>query len=315
MSYNKSERGMYAPQYYRDFHCIADRCRHSCCIGWEIDIDGDTYEKYKSMPEILPTVALLEDGPCFALGKDGRCPHLDENGLCKIILSHGEDCLSEICRHHPRFYNAVSGARIEAGYGIACEEACRLILTDDRPFSLSKVEELADEDELVPDFDALPFRDHILSRIGAMNGFDALSDALKRDFRIPTPHKTDEWIDFLLSLEILEPDWGQHLQALHTQAPCDPAYAGAFDLYYARLLTYFVYRHVSMSRDEDDLRARLGFCLFSVEMLRALLACEPEPTLEDLAELARRYSAEIEYSEDNTAALIDEFARALTKNS
>ena len=30
-----------APDYYREFHCIADKCRHSCCIGWEIDIDAD----------------------------------------------------------------------------------------------------------------------------------------------------------------------------------------------------------------------------------------------------------------------------------
>ena len=25
------------PSYYKDFKCIADKCRHSCCIGWEID--------------------------------------------------------------------------------------------------------------------------------------------------------------------------------------------------------------------------------------------------------------------------------------
>lgn len=24
------------------FHCIADACRHTCCKGWEIDIDPDT---------------------------------------------------------------------------------------------------------------------------------------------------------------------------------------------------------------------------------------------------------------------------------
>ena len=30
------------PDYYPLFHCIADRCRHNCCIGWEIDIDSRT---------------------------------------------------------------------------------------------------------------------------------------------------------------------------------------------------------------------------------------------------------------------------------
>ena len=32
------------PNYYDKFKCIADRCKHSCCIGWEIDIDDDTME-------------------------------------------------------------------------------------------------------------------------------------------------------------------------------------------------------------------------------------------------------------------------------
>ena len=27
------------------FRCIADACRHTCCKGWEIDIDPDTRVK------------------------------------------------------------------------------------------------------------------------------------------------------------------------------------------------------------------------------------------------------------------------------
>ena len=33
---------IFAPDYYRDFKCSAGNCKHSCCIGWEIDIDEDT---------------------------------------------------------------------------------------------------------------------------------------------------------------------------------------------------------------------------------------------------------------------------------
>ena len=33
-----------APDYYNKFSCIADKCRHSCCVGWEIDIDENTNE-------------------------------------------------------------------------------------------------------------------------------------------------------------------------------------------------------------------------------------------------------------------------------
>ncbi len=27
----------YAPDYYTEFKCIADKCTHSCCVGWEIN--------------------------------------------------------------------------------------------------------------------------------------------------------------------------------------------------------------------------------------------------------------------------------------
>ena len=31
------------------FRCIADACRHTCCKGWEIDIDPNTRAKYAAM--------------------------------------------------------------------------------------------------------------------------------------------------------------------------------------------------------------------------------------------------------------------------
>ena len=32
---------IFAPSYYKKFKCIADKCHHNCCIGWEIDIDDE----------------------------------------------------------------------------------------------------------------------------------------------------------------------------------------------------------------------------------------------------------------------------------
>lgn len=41
------------PDYYPKFSCIADKCKDSCCIGWEIDIDEDTYEFYKHTDGVI----------------------------------------------------------------------------------------------------------------------------------------------------------------------------------------------------------------------------------------------------------------------
>ena len=36
---------LFAPRYYLDFKCIADKCENSCCVVWEIDVD----EIYKNL--------------------------------------------------------------------------------------------------------------------------------------------------------------------------------------------------------------------------------------------------------------------------
>ena len=38
------------PDFYDDFHCLASSCRHSCCVGWEIDVDEDTLQYYQRIP-------------------------------------------------------------------------------------------------------------------------------------------------------------------------------------------------------------------------------------------------------------------------
>ena len=42
------------PSYYKTFQCIADKCEHSCCIGWEIDIDEDSYDYYMGIEVVAP---------------------------------------------------------------------------------------------------------------------------------------------------------------------------------------------------------------------------------------------------------------------
>ena len=44
------------------FRCIADACRHTCCKGWEIDIDPDTRAKYAAtLRDERPEISLDEE--------------------------------------------------------------------------------------------------------------------------------------------------------------------------------------------------------------------------------------------------------------
>ena len=158
-----------APKYYKDFSCKADKCRHSCCVGWEIDIDEKTLENYASLPgedgeRIRKSISKDDGTPHFILTRGGACPHLDENGLCRIITKYGDSMISDICREHPRFYNLTkSGA--EVGIGASCEEAARLILSSD---GYADIEEIGETDAAKDsfDFDPLPERAVIFSILG-----------------------------------------------------------------------------------------------------------------------------------------------------
>ena len=97
------------PNTYPLFRCIADRCRHTCCAGWEIDIDETTLSRYKSLPtdigsRILSSIDFSDGEAHFRLLKDDKCTFLTGNGLCDLMLLTKDDSLlSDICRDHPRY--------------------------------------------------------------------------------------------------------------------------------------------------------------------------------------------------------------------
>ena len=43
---------IYAPKYYGEFACVADKCEHSCCVGWDVYIDSVTMEKYRALDSV-----------------------------------------------------------------------------------------------------------------------------------------------------------------------------------------------------------------------------------------------------------------------
>lgn len=120
------------PDYYPDFQCKAGRCRHTCCAGWEIDIDEDTYENYKKIGgdfgKRLSASVSTDGTPHFILqGEDERCPMLNADGLCDLIIGYGEEALCQICADHPRYINDYWD-RTEIGLGLCCEAAGELVL-------------------------------------------------------------------------------------------------------------------------------------------------------------------------------------------
>lgn len=296
---------LYAPKYYKDFHCIADKCRHSCCIGWEIDVDDDALKKYdaekQSYGEIIRKSIDRDITPHFRLSQDERCPHLGSSGLCNIILNLGEDYLCHICREHPRFYNDTTRGK-EVGIGMSCEEACRIILSSDHYNEIIEVDETGGEpDEL--EFDVLPHREklYLILSDESLPYTEKLS-LISKEYKVsPSSLPDGDWREILSSLEYLSED-DKELFSCYSSNLSTPK---ELEKPLERALAYFIYRHASAAYDEDELRSAIGFCLFSERLLCSLARSYQTHPFTDLARIV---SEELEYSEENTEALKIEFS-------
>lgn len=295
---------LFAPEYYKDFVCIADRCSHSCCVGWEIDIDGATAEKYASLGgayalEIRKSIDDSGDVPHFRLAERERCPHLNCEGLCRIIIEYGEELLCDICREHPRFYNRTARG-MEVGLGMACEEACRIILASDNYKKVVAIGET--HGEVDGEFDAVCHRERIYSVLSdeSINYTERLCRICEEYSLSPALLSDEECRALLGSLEYLD-EAHKELFSCYSSIPETPK---KYEKTLERALAYFVYRHLSSAHDESELREALAFCLFCERLLASLL----KSGAGEYAELARIVSEEIEYSEENTDAIKLEYS-------
>lgn len=288
---------LYAPSYYKDFKCIADKCAHNCCIGWEIDIDEISLEKYKSLkndygPTIMNSIS-FEDTPHFKLCKGDRCPHLDENGLCKIILNYSKDYLCQICAQHPRFYNYTTEA--EVGIGMSCPESARIILTSQNYDEIIEVGQIA-EDPFDIDFDGRVLRGEVYQILkNTTQGYENNLEAIYSKYQIDK--KNDSyWLEILDTLEYLDNE-----SKLLFQNYSSKKRPRGKEKYQERFLAYFIYRHCTEAVDYEDFCKRLSFCLFCERLLASLIYNEDD--LDKIVDIARIISTEIEHSEENTSFL------------
>lgn len=133
------------PEYYDEFSCIASRCKDSCCAGWEIDIDDESYEYYRSVEgpfgdRLRESMFVAEDGGYrFKLKGPKRCAMLNDNNLCDLYTALGEEALCEVCTEYPRF-SLVYGQVEQKALSLSCEEVGRILFGRTEPEQLIDIE-------------------------------------------------------------------------------------------------------------------------------------------------------------------------------
>jgi lysine-N-methylase len=137
------------PRSYHAFRCIGAACEDTCCVGWIVNVDKPTFEKYQSCedPELGPRLHELvtirtdssSDDNYARIDLNGpSCPFLSE-GWCAIQKKLGEAYLPIMCSAYPRVMNMVDDV-LQRSLDLSCPEAARITLLDPDPMQF-------DEDE------------------------------------------------------------------------------------------------------------------------------------------------------------------------
>ena len=269
------------PIFPAAFACRASACRHSCCRGWEIDVDEAALRRYASVPGVLgeklrSAICQDETGAHFQLTEDECCPFLRSDGLCELICWLGEEALCEICAAHPRFYTPVGEAEI-AGYGLSCEAACALLLAEEAP--LRFVSDETGEIVSVPS---------MLDRMGV--------SVSEHSLRFDGAPPSESYLERMALTEPIDERWPEEFSRLRAALiACPPLPTGGI---YDRILQYIFLRQL----DRAD-RVPIGALIDYARDSAAFVAAQDVLFGPD-AEHLRRWSEQIEYSTENVEILL-----------
>ncbi len=322
------------PAYLDTFRCSADKCSDNCCIGWEIDIDESTAEKYKNVKGDFGK-RLRENisfGECTSFTLKGeRCPFLNESNLCDIIINLGEENLCQICSDHPRYFEWY-GELKEGGAGLCCEEAAKLILTADNPLEFTENEidsEVGDEFEEELFRLLYESREKIFSvlyndkksireRVAEMLSFSErlqinIDNCISEipDVREITAEGRGDMLSVLESLRALEPideNWETYLNGL-VENYGENGTDINLTKYQRNLLIYFIYRYFLKGVFDGEILSKVKLATVSTAVITYIIGKENtgENDLGKIINICKLFSKQVEYSRENIDLLADMF--------
>ncbi|WP_102273802.1 flagellin lysine-N-methylase [Cytobacillus massiliigabonensis] len=148
-------RPILIPEYMKEFQCIGSACEDTCCAGWNVNIDKETFTSYRKVTNPVLKDQLKknvtrnrsnsssDNYAKIKMDKGGACTFLDEDHLCKIQKELGQEFLSNTCAIYPRVLNKVDNT-VEKSATLSCPEAARLALLNGKGIHFLEEEEPRD---------------------------------------------------------------------------------------------------------------------------------------------------------------------------
>ena len=189
---------------YDKFKCIADKCKFTCCKGWDINVDTNTYNKWKEKSELnylLDNVRFIisngENSYLIKKETKGVCPLLSDEGLCNIVINHGEEYLSSTCKSFPRIENNFEDVK-EVTLSCSCPEVVNIISNMKEKIYIESNKALS----YIEDFGALQIREALVNIIQRED--ITLENKLVLSYNILFNILNSDDLDYEALIEILE---------------------------------------------------------------------------------------------------------------
>ena len=308
---------IYVPSYFKKFHCIADKCPDTCCAGWEVNLDPESAEYYRTIggdigEKLRCHLNKDEDGDdMFTLCGD-RCPFLSSNNLCELILNLGEEAISRTCTLFPRFYDNFGSFR-EMGLGFGCPEAAEIMLNNNEPFNLveySETNEKAEEidEELLSIL--LSLRERIFSILDGEGTFkekiseiltlsENIQDSIAPFEIVPTGADFSRCVEVLSEMEYINEDRKNTLLSL-TDDGFDRTVYEKYSDDFIKLMKYYVFRYLLKAVYDCEILTKVRYGVFACAVIGRLYAQGI-----DRVKAMYGFSKEVEYSDINLQILDD----------
>jgi lysine-N-methylase len=134
---------MTVPRYVQSFSCIGSACPDTCCSGWSVPIDRQTYQAWQTIDVRVAGSRLMERtreardnermaaGDCAIITASaaGDCGWLTDEKLCAVQAALGEDAIPLTCHSYPR-RRVRAGDRLSMYLDLGCPQAAQLALSD-----------------------------------------------------------------------------------------------------------------------------------------------------------------------------------------
>lgn len=303
------------PVWDKEFQCMAGNCPDTCCAGWEIVVDDVSADRFRAMEDAMGK--RMQQALCTVDGEtqlrrktDGRCMLLNDRNLCDLYAMYGEGALCRTCRLHPRFV-ADYGARREIMPGLSCPAWIETYLLHEGKVKFTTEE--TDDPIGYTDIDAALFFKLHRARAAALEMLQERSLPLNermerlltmaqeldggREEDCSRQNMLPFYAKKLQSLEILTHQWCEILQKNAGEPLPEEIIAPLLE----KVLVYDVFRFFLKGVYDGRALPWAKYAVFHAVVLRRL--CRGCTTREQVAEVIRLYSKEIEHNAENMEKL------------